>query len=294
MAEVILGLNDIHSQNYIYRDLKPENIMLDLDGHIRIVDFGLAKKVQSLMELNYSFCGTYDLTAPEVGDEKGYNCMVDYYNIGTLVYELVTREIPVFIGKTRRFLPEGSRACMKLSDELKDFMKGLLNSNPQKRLGAKNGLNEVRAHPWLKSINFEEIRKKRGPSPLWVDPFSIKFNHEKVKLENIEMMSAKAGRSKINKRRNIPEFDYQECHGAIVSDHKWINLLAEASIEEEEGGNTRANLQKGIKSICIAKSNFADEFENFCVVENEDGSPLISKKVENYQIGNIRSLKTIF
>ena len=42
-CEILLGLKYMHEQNIIYRDMKPENIMLDLDGHVRICDFGLCK-----------------------------------------------------------------------------------------------------------------------------------------------------------------------------------------------------------------------------------------------------------
>jgi serine/threonine protein kinase SCH9 len=42
-AEMLLGLEYIHRQNILYRDLKPENIFIDIDGHIRLADFGLSK-----------------------------------------------------------------------------------------------------------------------------------------------------------------------------------------------------------------------------------------------------------
>jgi len=41
--EVMLAIEYLHSKSIIYRDLKPENIMLDVEGHLRIADFGLAK-----------------------------------------------------------------------------------------------------------------------------------------------------------------------------------------------------------------------------------------------------------
>lgn len=44
IAELMLGIQYIHSQNILFRDLKPENILLDSHGHIRIADFGLAKQ----------------------------------------------------------------------------------------------------------------------------------------------------------------------------------------------------------------------------------------------------------
>ena len=44
-AEILLGLEHLHSLNIVYRDIKPENILLDVDGHIRIADFGLSKLI---------------------------------------------------------------------------------------------------------------------------------------------------------------------------------------------------------------------------------------------------------
>ena len=45
-AEIVLSLEYLHTRNIIYRDLKPENILLDRRGHIKITDFGFAKKIE--------------------------------------------------------------------------------------------------------------------------------------------------------------------------------------------------------------------------------------------------------
>jgi serine/threonine protein kinase len=58
-ASILLGLNHIHKRGIIYRDLKLENVLLDRKGHVKIVDFGFAKKLKK-DEYTYTLCGTPD------------------------------------------------------------------------------------------------------------------------------------------------------------------------------------------------------------------------------------------
>jgi serine/threonine protein kinase len=57
-AEVISALSFLHSHHILYRDLKPANILLDSEGHVRLIDFGLSKRLHSPSDLTYTFCGT--------------------------------------------------------------------------------------------------------------------------------------------------------------------------------------------------------------------------------------------
>ena len=63
IAEITLAFEHLHSQKIAYRDLKPENLLIGSDGHLRITDFGFAKKIE---DRSYTLCGTPEYLAPEI------------------------------------------------------------------------------------------------------------------------------------------------------------------------------------------------------------------------------------
>jgi serine/threonine protein kinase len=68
-------------------------VLLDKDGHAKITDFGLSKKV---MDRTFTLCGTPDYIAPEIIQNKGHNKAADYWAIGAVIYEMLTGLPPFY------------------------------------------------------------------------------------------------------------------------------------------------------------------------------------------------------
>jgi protein kinase A len=95
-AEIVLVLEYLHEAQggVAYRDLKPENLLLDADGHIKLVDFGFAKRLgkseNNKAAETYTLCGTPEYLAPEVIHNRGHTIAVDWWALGVLIYEFLT------------------------------------------------------------------------------------------------------------------------------------------------------------------------------------------------------------
>jgi len=86
-----MTLEYLHSHRIIYRDLKPENIMLEFtSGHIKLVDFGFAKRLKPYMNKTMTNCGTPAYISPEVLRGGGYSFEVDIWSFGQLIVEIIS------------------------------------------------------------------------------------------------------------------------------------------------------------------------------------------------------------
>uniref|UniRef100_A0A8B9QLU4 Protein kinase C n=1 Tax=Anas platyrhynchos TaxID=8839 RepID=A0A8B9QLU4_ANAPL len=190
-AEIICGLQFLHSKGIIYRDLKLDNVLLDNEGHIKIADFGMCKENMFGDAKTSTFCGTPDYIAPEILLGQKYNTSVDWWSFGVLLYEMLIGQSP-FHGQDEEELFQSIRMDNPfyprwLDKDAKDILVKLFVREPERRLGSKGN---IRQHAFFREINWEALEerrieppfKPRVKSPSDCSNFDKEFLNEKPRL----------------------------------------------------------------------------------------------------------------
>lgn len=167
-SEIISALDYLHKRSIVYRDLKPENLLLDRDGHLKITDFGFAKR---LTDRTWTLCGTPEYLAPEIIQSKGHNKAVDWWALGILIYEMLSGYPPFFdenpFGIYEKILAGKIEWPRHMDPVAKDLIKKLLVQDRTKRLGnMKNAAEDVKRHRWFKTLNWEDVFTRAIKPPI--------------------------------------------------------------------------------------------------------------------------------
>ena len=90
-----MALEHLHKNDILYRDLKPENILLCGDGYAKLTDFGLSLN-KFKENTAKTICGTPEYLAPELLSKRKYGYAVDFWQLGTLLYEILVGYPPFY------------------------------------------------------------------------------------------------------------------------------------------------------------------------------------------------------
>uniref|UniRef100_A0A3Q1JBA1 Protein kinase C n=1 Tax=Anabas testudineus TaxID=64144 RepID=A0A3Q1JBA1_ANATE len=165
-AEIICGLQFLHSKGIIYRDLKLDNVLLDSEGHIKIADFGMCKENMQDESRTSTFCGTPDYIAPEILLGQKYNSSVDWWSFGVLLYEMLIGQSP-FHGRDEEELFQSIRTDNPvyprwLTKDAKDILVKLFVREPEERLGVKGN---IRQHKFFSNTDWDALEQRQVPAP---------------------------------------------------------------------------------------------------------------------------------
>ncbi|UCE41783.1 MAG: protein kinase [Candidatus Aminicenantes bacterium] len=129
--QICEGLAEAHKQKVIHRDLKSSNIMIDKEGNVRIMDFGIARSLGS-KEITDSGMriGTPEYMSPEQADAKETDHRSDIYSFGIILYEMLTGRLPfegdtssIIVARHKRETPENPKS---LNSQIPDALNRLV------------------------------------------------------------------------------------------------------------------------------------------------------------------------
>lgn len=176
LAEVVLGLQELHSLGYVYRDLKPANVLMDARGHVRVSDFGLAKLLSREKKyLHSGYAGTRGYMAPEMVSGGKYTFGADFFSLGAVAFELLTgrrafkSDDDVLDREVTADTVRDEARGRPVSDAAADFVAALLTKNPMERLGFSRrpggGWSRVKAHPFFEGVDWRRVEARADPPP---------------------------------------------------------------------------------------------------------------------------------
>ncbi|KAM4627592.1 ribosomal protein S6 kinase-related protein-like [Polymixia lowei] len=163
-AELGSALGFLHDFGIMHRDVKMENILLSDQGHLRLADFGLSRRLTRGGRA-FTICGTIQYMAPEVLSGGPYNHAADWWSLGIMLFSLVTGKFPLppepdhcnMLKKVREFPFEMPKT---FSPALTLLLTELLCKNPVNRL---RNLEHFKTQAFFRGTPFDSQMLQKTP-----------------------------------------------------------------------------------------------------------------------------------
>ena len=221
--EVVEVFGYMHSSMIMYRDLEPENLLVDNEGHVRLIDMGLATRFSESSPTRTSRVGTDCYMAPEVRWARKwrqpYGVSCDWYTVGVLLYEFANGALPYTARDTDSLVyREGdfpSTACQHLCEEL-------LSQDYKTRLGSgPRGVLEIKEHAYFTDVDWELVPACTLPSPMkGVKGVPKRKKDKETQAQRTACNIAEADKAEVDSERVQAPCEHGSCpappHGDLV------------------------------------------------------------------------------
>ncbi|XP_054644994.1 serine/threonine-protein kinase Nek1 isoform X3 [Dunckerocampus dactyliophorus] len=137
-VQICLAIKHIHDRKILHRDIKSQNIFLTKDGTVQLGDFGIARVLNSTVELARTCIGTPYYLSPEICENKPYNNKSDIWALGCVLYEMCTLKHAFEAGNMKNLVLKIIRGSyppvsVHYSQELRSLLAQLFKHNPRER-----------------------------------------------------------------------------------------------------------------------------------------------------------------
>ncbi len=185
LRQMSVALAYAHNKGIVHRDVKPANCAVDKDGQVKLMDFGIARRIQKDPEQTRAKMveGTPRYLAPEAAVGKPVDGRADIYSLGIMAYEMVTGRVPFYSETIRELLqmhvrkrpPDITRIRSGLPEGLVEFINGALIKRPDERLTDWGEIQRLLAPPGGEAVT--ELGASAAPpvAPMQEELLSIRY-----------------------------------------------------------------------------------------------------------------------
>ena len=204
--QAAIALMFCHENNLIHRDVKLENFLVhEHTNEVKLCDFGLVGVLNKENPFRVTICGTFDYMAPEMIKEEPYNCGVDVWALGIILYELIHGYCPFGSGIDetaifKNILQFNFHIDKEITNNCKDLLMKMIQPNEKERIV----IQDVLKHPWMNDwVEKKVIDNQRVDTVPGVDDKFANDILDKVEKKNKTKKSKKGDGVKSKKKKVV-------------------------------------------------------------------------------------------